>query len=164
MITENTTTPPAADPVPKKKSSKGTKMVACIVIGLAVFGISKAMGGDSSAAPSSSSSLSGAINDFGADHKVVYKVTGTTKQASITMTTGGGDTSQQSDVDVPLTSKSAGAEGLTQTMKSGQFFYISAQNSNDHGSITCSVEVDGVVVKTATSSGGYVIASCSGTV
>ncbi len=49
-------------------------------------------------------------------------------------------------------------------MTSGQFFYISAQNHEDKGTVTCTVEVDGQVVSINTSSGAYVIASCSGTV
>ena len=60
-----------------------------------------------------------------------------------------------------------GAEGRVEsreTMRGGEFFHISAQNQGDSGSVTGTVEVDGKVVKTTTSTGGYVIASCSGSV
>lgn len=96
-------------------------------------------------------------------HTVTYKVEGTTKQASITYENANGDTSQQSDIDVPLTRKIDHTEGLVLSgMKKGAFLYISAQNSEEYGSVTCIIEVDGVRVKENTSRGGYTIATCSG--
>ena len=41
---------------------------------------------------------------------------------------------------------------------SGEFLQISAQNHGDRGDVTVTILVDGQMVKTATSSGGYVIA------
>ena len=98
-----------------------------------------------------------------ANHEVVYKVTGTATTVSLTMQTSDGGTSQVDATRVPLTSKS-GKDGLTMVMEAGDFFYISAQNQGSSGSVTCTVEVDGVPVKTTTSQGEYVIAACSGTV
>jgi len=98
-----------------------------------------------------------------ATHTVTYKVEGTTKGASITYENSSGDTSQQSDVDVPLTRKSDGGHGIElYNMHGGDFLYISAQNNQEYGSVTCIIEVDGVVVKRNTSSGGFTIATCSG--
>jgi len=94
---------------------------------------------------------------------VLYEVTGSAKYASITYQTGNGDSAQQTDVDVPLKRKS-GEAGLTYTMRQGQFFYISAQNGTESGSIICTVKVNGKVVKANTSFGGYSIVTCSGTV
>lgn len=47
----------------------------------------------------------------------------------------------------------------------GTFTSISVQNtSNVTANVTCQITVDGAVVKQSTSSGAYVIASCSGAV
>jgi hypothetical protein len=43
------------------------------------------------------------------------------------------------------------------------FLYISAQNQGNYGSVTVSIYVDGRLYKSASSSGGYVIATASGT-
>jgi hypothetical protein len=95
-------------------------------------------------------------------HTVVYKVGGTATQADITYEGPNGDTAQQSNVDVPLTRVSDGGEGMIlKNMRSGDFLYISAQNQNDSGTITCSIEIDGRVVETNTSYGGFTIATCS---
>ena len=100
----------------------------------------------------------------GAPRTVTYDVGGTSRSADLTYSNGAGDTTQQSGVDVPVKRKSDGISGIEVTMKRGQFYYISAQNQGATGTITCTVKVDGVVVKTNTSSGGYTIATCSGTV
>jgi hypothetical protein len=84
---------------------------------------------------------------------VTYMVTGDhTNQASITYETPSG-TGQQSDVDVPLTRKSDGGAGIRFTFQAGDFVYISAQNSNDSGGVTCIIEVDGRVIAENSSSG-----------
>jgi hypothetical protein len=105
----------------------------------------------------------GAASSVPLTHVVTYKVEGTTSQASITFANASGDTSQQSDIDVPLTRKSDSGEGLVLNgMGAGDFLYISAQNSKSSGSVTCAIEVDGIRVKENTSHGGYTIATCSG--
>lgn len=93
---------------------------------------------------------------------VTYMVTGDhTNQASITYETPTG-TGQQSDIDVPLTRKSDGDQGLLFHFQAGAFVYISAQNSNESGAVTCTITVDGIVIAHNTSSGAYAIASCKG--
>jgi hypothetical protein len=84
---------------------------------------------------------------------VVYKVTGTTNRASLTYQNAYGNT-EQMEVDVPWTK--------TLKMVRGEFVYVSAQNENDSGTIKCEILVDGALTETASSSGAYVIASCSG--
>lgn len=44
----------------------------------------------------------------------------------------------------------------------GEFVYFSVQNQNDNGSVTCLVTSNGRPVSANTSSGAYVIATCSG--
>ncbi len=45
-----------------------------------------------------------------------------------------------------------------------QFLYISAQNNFDSGSVTTRIYVNGSVKKESTSTGAYVIATCSGSI
>jgi hypothetical protein len=137
--------------------------VKWIVGGFAVLAIAGAVGshGGSTAkaadpAPAAASqSLGDQLRAVGG-HEVAYKVTGTTLAADLTITTRDGGTSQLQSSAVPFSH--------IEPMTSGQFFYISAQNHEDKGTVTCTVEVDGQVVSINTSSGAYVIASCSGTV
>lgn len=93
-------------------------------------------------------------------HEVVYAADGeTTKTASYTLRTSDGGT-RQGDFDIPLRNKEGGV-GLTFTdFDSGDFVYLSIQNSEGYGSVTCQIIVDGVEVSRNTSDGGYKIASC----
>lgn len=50
------------------------------------------------------------------------------------------------------------------TMEYGDFAYISAQNGDDWGGVTCKILVDGVLWQQASSDGAYTIATCSGSV
>jgi len=52
------------------------------------------------------------------------------------------DGTQQADVRFPMTSYSGG-EGVRFCIAPGEFVYISAQNSNDSGSVTCTITVEG---------------------
>jgi len=88
-------------------------------------------------------------------HQVTYKILGTTSRASLTYENEQGGT-EQGEVNTPW-------EGSF-TAENGQFVYISAQNVRDNGSVTCQIWVDGVKWKESTSSGAYVIATCSGSV
>lgn len=126
---------------------------------LAVGGIGAIASGGSSSSTSSGSSSRPSVPTT---HTVVYKVEGTTSMASITYSNAYGDTSQQSDIDVPLTLKD-GTPGIQMSgMTKGDFLYISAQNSKEYGSVTCAIEVDGIRVKENTSRGAFTIATCSG--
>ena len=87
-------------------------------------------------------------------YQVKYKVGGTTSQASLTYENAQGGT-EQMDVRVPW-------EKTIGTVERGDFLYLSAQNQNDSGSITCEIWVDGNRWKHSISSGAYVIASCNG--
>ena len=91
---------------------------------------------------------------------VVYKVTGTAKAVNLTMQSAAGIV-QQNNAAVPVRNKT-GSEGLHYTMSPSAFVYVAAQNQGAYGTVTCSIEVDGVVVSTNTSTGGYSIATCQG--
>lgn len=85
-----------------------------------------------------------------------YCWSGSASSVDITMATTSGGTSQASG-KANDQCVSAGEA------RSGTFAYLSAQISSDYGgTITCQIKVDGVVVEEVTSSGDYVIASCSG--
>lgn len=92
---------------------------------------------------------------------VLYEVEGTATSVDITYEAASG-TAQQSGLKVPLTRKSGTAKGISVTKSAADFVYISAQNQDDSGSVTCKITVDGVVVSTVTSRGAYTIATCSG--
>ena len=87
-------------------------------------------------------------------YQVKYEVTGTAQSASLTYQNKDGGTSQESDVVLPWTYSFEG--------ESGDFVYISAQNSGETGSVITTIYRDGDVFKTSTSTGAYVIASASG--
>ncbi len=100
--------------------------------------------------PSSGGSLS-------CNRTVRYSVDGTARSVDITMQNRTGNTEQLSDVSLPW-DLDVGAMGC------GDFVYLSAQNQGDTGTVTCEISVGSAVLETATSSGSYVIASCSGSV
>lgn len=81
-----------------------------------------------------------------------------TGQASVTMGNPAGGT-KQADIALPL-KDTEGARGVGGTATPGSFLYIAVQNKAAFGSVTCQIEVDGVIVSENTSHGGYVIASC----
>jgi hypothetical protein len=95
--------------------------------------------------------------------EVIYEVTGTASGIDITIQNPSGNTEQHNDLSVPLGTKD-GRKGLHMTFRSGDFAYLSAQNTGESGSVTCRIVADGVVIESATSRGAYVIASCSGLV
>lgn len=84
---------------------------------------------------------------------VTYRIEGTAREVFVTLTTGDGGT-EQSKVSVPFEKKTS--------MKYGSAAYISAQNQGETGEVICKIVVNGKEVKTATSTGAYVIAACSG--
>ena len=86
---------------------------------------------------------------------ITYSVSGSASSASVTYSANGGDIAQENDVSVPW-SKSLTISG------DYSFLSISAQNQGQDGTITCSISRGGKVIKTITSTGGYAIASCSG--
>lgn len=93
-------------------------------------------------------------------HTVVYQADSSgTNVGTFTLETPTG--SQQGEADLPLKSQ-AGDTGLTfPGFSSGGFVYLSVQNKNAAGSVTCRILVDGKVISENTSTGGYVIATCS---
>lgn len=97
-------------------------------------------------------------------HEVVYAADGEgTTSASYTWSTEDGGTAQGT-IDLPLKDKDGNVGITSNAFKSGAFLYLSIQNSEGFGSVTCQIIVDGVEVTKVTSSGGYVIATCQGKV
>lgn len=87
-----------------------------------------------------------------------------TKSADLTMRTETGGIVQNS-IALPLADAASGVEGVTSDQfKHGDQLYLSLQNAEAFGSVTCRIEVDGKVVDKVTSSGGYKIATCVGQV
>ena len=100
-------------------------------------------------------STSSSTSDYSAPttYSVIYKITGTASRASLTYENEQGGT-EQTVVKIPWQK--------SMTVTRGAFLYLSAQNEGERGSVTCEIWVDNVKWKESTSSGAYVIASCSG--
>jgi hypothetical protein len=101
-----------------------------------------------------------------AGHTVIYNAEGEgargIRTASYTIETLNG--SEQGVTNLPLKAKN-GSTGLTLPgFKTGAFVYLSVQNRDASGSVTCRITVDGYVVSENTSVGGYTIATCKGRV
>lgn len=88
-------------------------------------------------------------------HTVVYKVTGTSKAASVVYSTDGSTaTAQVASTKLPW-SKSLQIKGLFPV------YQVTAQNgAGQKGTVSCVIMVDGKVTKTATASGAGAIATC----
>jgi hypothetical protein len=98
-----------------------------------------------------------------AEDGVVYLVLGSADSASITISTPTGQSQQ--DIDVPLMNQE-GQRGLHFSgFSSGDFLYVSAQNTDDSpfSNIRCKIKVDGVVISDNESDAEYGIATCQGT-
>lgn len=151
---------PPAVPGPGRKPRKWPAVALLAAVAVAVVAVfaSTASGSSSSASSDSGSSTS----HYSSTVDVLYEVEGTATGTDVTLESPTG-TSQLTGKAVPLGNRSAGTRGIHYTMPRGHFVYLSAQNTDDTGSITCKITVDGVLVASNTSSGGYAIASCSGT-
>ena len=100
-------------------------------------------------------------------HTVVYEAEGpgstVPRTASSTLRSDDGGT-RQGDIDLPLRNQD-GNTGLTFTgFSSGAFVYLSIQNGDEYGSVSCRITVDGEVISKNTSDGGAAIATCQGQV
>lgn len=97
-------------------------------------------------------------------HVVFYaEGTGTTTGAVTLVSESGGTV--QKDVKLPAVDETTGTPGIaSDAFKSGARLYISLQNKEASGKVTCRIEVDGKVIDQATSEGGYKIAACRGQV
>lgn len=93
----------------------------------------------------------------GPTNVVTYRWSGTANGVNVTMTNRQGNTEQASN-------RANDQELTIGSMRRGGFVYISVQNTGDSGSVECEIEVDGTIIERASSTGAYVIASCSGTV
>ena len=93
--------------------------------------------------------------------EVEYKVTctATPNLVDLTIENEDGGVSQFSDVATPWTYTFE-----IEKADYGVFVYVSAQNQQDHGSVTATIYVDGSQFKTSTSTGAYVIATAYGSV
>jgi hypothetical protein len=87
---------------------------------------------------------------------IELKVTGSAKSVFVTYENKDGGTSQIDSVSVPWS--------YTYTGNTDDFYYISAQNNGENGTVTVTAYKNGQTMKTSTSSGAYVIASVSGSI
>jgi hypothetical protein len=90
--------------------------------------------------------------DVSPTYKVTYRVRGTAGRVALTFRTGQGGT-EHSVVPLPWQT-SFDARG-------GSFLYVSAQNQDSTGSVTCEILLEEETRATSTASGAYVIAECA---
>lgn len=83
-----------------------------------------------------------------------YEVSGSANDYSITYANSGGNTEQKSSV-------TSGWYYYWTDTDFDRFLYISAQNNTGTGTVTVKILQDGKVIKEATSTGAYVIATAS---
>lgn len=135
-------------PAPKKKHTFRNIMIAILVVGgLMIAGCVALIGG--------------AANEIDKQSKdestVVYTLTGTAKKVDVTYTTDGStSTSQENGQKLPWT-KTIKVKGLM------KIYQVMGQNTGPRGTVKCEIKVDGKVLKTGQSKGGYAIASCDAT-
>lgn len=154
---------PVSTPVAPQASSSpvSPKQVALIIGGLIVAALVIAIVApntedDGTPARASSSTRSTSNNSNTA--RVVYRVKHSLNRGKMSVTY---ENAQGGNAQEDL----AGASWEKSfDMKRGSFAYISVQNGLDHGDVECEIIVDGKPWKETKSSGGYVIASCSGSV
>lgn len=150
-------TPSADQPSAARRWLAPIVIVALIAVAVVVGLVVSADAGD----PEDGAGSSGGLPAADATVTVLYEVEGTTDHADVTMETPTG-TSQISP-DVPMVRESDGRAGLQWEFTSGDYVYLSAQNNRSHGTVSCRITVDGVVVSENSATGGYAIATCKGT-
>lgn len=84
---------------------------------------------------------------------VRYEMSGSAGSYSLTMASSNGGTIQRD---------AGNGTAYEAWFRSGDFVYVSGQNNNESGSVTCTIFRNGVAGASNTSEGAYVIASCSG--
>lgn len=125
-------------------------MLACFVI-YSIGSISPDTGSARSTSPSALSTSPPRVACCDIEYRVTVPGSG---RADITMTNAGGNTEQHSKF-LPYSAQFH--------VPPGTFLYLSAQSTDDVGQrITCEIVSNGKVIETATSTGRYVIATCSG--
>lgn len=87
------------------------------------------------------------------EYKVEYKISGTAKSVSVTLSNPTGGTEQYSDVDLP--------KSYSYRYFSDNFLYISAQNNGSSGTVKVKCYYKGQLKDSAYSEGAYVIATAS---
>lgn len=143
-------TPIQAPPRAKDKVSQRIMAVigVALVVGVALMIYVGATDGFSSTPQPAPSSTQQATST-----SVMYEITGTASSVSVTLNNATGGTEQYGNARVP--------QQISYPDFQDYFLYISAQNNGGSGSVTVTIYVNGRVVKTATSSGAYVIATAS---
>ena len=87
------------------------------------------------------------------EYKVEYKISGTAKSVSVTLSNPTGGTEQYSDVSLPKT--------YHYHYFPNNFLYISAQNNGSSGTVRVKCYYKGQLKDSAYSEGAYVIATAS---
>ena len=147
------------EPLPVRRASLGIMMLSA-----AVFLAAVACGGqDPVSAP-----VAPAPAPATPPHVVFFAEGDGTASGAITIRSESGGPIQK-DVALPMHNTETGEPGISSDQfKRGDFLYLSLQNSEPVGSVTCRIEVtvDGEkkVIDKATSTGAYKVVTCQGKV
>lgn len=97
-------------------------------------------------------------------HLVVFYAEGDgTTTGAVTLATETGGTIQK-DVRLPMVDEGTGKPGVpSDRFKTGAHLYISVQNKEAAGKVTCRIEAGGKVIDQASSEGPYKVVTCRGT-
>lgn len=163
MTHQQAPTDPSAEPTAAGRTARnallvagGFVLVAAVLAALLIAGNQSA--GRAATPPAAVTSYTPAT------HTVSYEADGDgTDAGTYTLRSADGGT-RQGDADLPLTNKAGGIGLQLVGFEPGDFVYLSIQNDNGYGSVTCRIVVDGVTVSENTSSGAYTIATCQGQV
>jgi len=154
----------AVDPKPapkaeKKRSSCGAIVVALglVALGAFIINLASGSGGSSSRDYVPLATRAPMATEAPITYMVTYRVVG--RPASLTYRNAQGNTEQKDVIIYPGRPWQA-----SYRMEYGDFAYISAQNQDDYGGVTCKILLNGEIWQEASSQGAYTIATCSGSV
>lgn len=165
MTNQQVSNEPVGDGQPPASKDHGTRNAVIVIAGfIVVVSAVAALLGAGSKSTGSATTPAVVASYTPIVRTVSYEADGDgTNAGAYTLRSADGGT-RQGDADLPLTNKAGGTGLQLAGFGSGDFVYLSVQNSNGYGSVTCRIVVDGVTVSENTSSGGYTIATCEGQV
>lgn len=157
---------PIVDPINRKALAVAGIGLGVVIVGflVAIIIIAQQRGGpvnDAVGAAGPSDSYSSAAYSAPAPEMVRYEVDGDGGATGAMVTYATPDGQQQHTIDLPMTNQ-AGGTGVQFPYSDDEFLYVSAQNQDEYGSITCRIYVGDQKVSENTSSGAYAIATCQG--
>ena len=140
---------------PKKKNSTVGLILFLVVLALLASAVRDNLTGELDGQPTSVAPVS--ETEAERRSEVIYWIGGTASSGSVSYKTASGI--EQVGAQIPQPDGWRVARFFTDV---GDPLSLSIQNRDDRGSVTCRIEVDGVIISENTSHGRFVVAMCSG--